>query len=503
MEFESFVRNQLELYNTKVINIEELKSHLSNELVKDESRAATLNNAINTIVDKYSRNELSEEGVINALRSLENELTNNNTNNNYNNDNPVTDDENGKTEIIDVDTEIIDKLAKEYGIIENEVSSNNIKVPSTITSYAGPIVATSKKGNNEVSKEVDSIKGQMIETIKSLADADSSIVNSDFKNYTFNQLMQAAAKLKMNKLVPAGLDFFKNNPNCKINGNEVTFNQNGNVYKYDLASKTFTCNGSKIKNLGIYVPSGVSNYANLNTFTYFVQGDYDRTTQYPSNAIVIRVIKKEVQSGQKFVKQSAVAGATRFVNAVAKTDLTNCQNIIGGDSVYGAHSLKLAANNGSLYQTVYCVNNAALVTGINAQKGEKEQFSSLSELKKLNGKNIYFISSTGDPNLACHYGNKGILTPCSNDQSYTYTGAKLLAENCPDAKVYAVYGGSKAKAGIKTAYRDLDRRKSNFTYLENDWYSFVKHEYNTHTDGAKLMSDLIGAVTTNVNGHTG
>ena len=56
MEFESFVRNQLELYNTKVINIEELKSHLSNELVKDESRAATLNNAINTIVDKYSRN---------------------------------------------------------------------------------------------------------------------------------------------------------------------------------------------------------------------------------------------------------------------------------------------------------------------------------------------------------------------------------------------------------------------------------------------------------------
>ena len=68
------------------------------------------------------------------------------------------------------------------------------------------------------------------------------------------------------------------------------------------------------------------------------------------------------------------------------------------------------------------------------------------------------------------------MTSCSYNQSYTYTGVDLIAKYCPNAKVYGVYGGSKAKSGIINLYRDLDRRRSNFTYLESQWGQILKKE---------------------------
>ena len=121
--------------------------------------------------------------------------------------------------------------------------------------------------------------------------------------------------------------------------------------------------------------------------------------------------------------------------------------------------------------------------------------------QKLNGKNIYFISATGDPNLSSHYGNKGAMTPCAYNQSYTYTGAELVAKYCPNAKVYAVYGGTEAKGGIKKLYRHLDTKYGNFSYLENDWNNMVKGNYHSQSDGAKLMSDLVSAIPTNFNNY--
>ena len=93
------------------------------------------------------------------------------------------------------------------------------------------------------------------------------------------------------------------------------------------------------------------------------------------------------------------------------------------------------------------------------------------------------------------------MTPCSYGQSYTYTGAELVARYCPNAHVYAVYGGSKAKSGIKELYRGLDKRYSNFDYLENEWGQILKKEANSHTDGAKLMSELVSSTPTNVNNY--
>lgn len=506
MNVESYLKEQLSLFKDNKININAFKSNISNFIVKDSSNASKINSAINSVIDKYTKNQLTDDSLIQALISIDNTYSNDNTNNNSG-VRPITKSKNdvtsvSDTAIVDVDTDIIDTLAQEYGIIENDISSNSITIPSSVYEVGTNIEKTVASGNSILSTEVNNVKAEMTETIMSLLQVDNSIPKADYLNYTFNQLMTAAQKLKMNKLVPADINFFKNNSDCKINGNVVTFtNKNdGNTYTYDVSKKTFTCNGSRINNLGIYVPYGTTDYSKLNTFTYFVQGDYDKTTSYPSNAIVLRVIKNEV-GNLHFNKQTEVAGATKFVNNVAKTDLTNCQNIIAGDSVYGAHSLKLAASNGNLYNTVYCVNNAALVTGVNAQKGQKEQFSSLEQLKGLNGKNIYFISATGDPNLGCNYGKKGVLTPCSYDKSYTYTGIELLTKVCPDANIYGVYGGSKAKEGIKTLYRNLSKKSNNFTYLENGWSYFSKKEANTHTDGAKMMSDLVAAVPTNVNGY--
>ena len=405
------------------------------------------------------------------------------------------------TGIIDVDTEKIEKVSATLSEVEEEASSNDISVPASVAEYAAEIQALVKTGNIEISTGFDRIKTEMAEKLQSVIDADDSIENQDVVADSFASIWSTAHNINLTKLVPADASFFAQNPDCKIEGTKVTFKKDGNTYTYDLKTKRFTMNGSGINNVGIYVPSGATDYSKLNTFTYFVADGYDNTTKYPSNAIVVRLLKSTVQSSGKFTKATEVAGATKFVNGVAKTDKTNCQNVIGGDSVYGAYSLKLAATNGSLYDTVYCVNNCALVTGMNATRGSKAQFATLDDLKKLDGKNIYFISATGDPNLASHYGNKGAMTPCPYNQSYTYTGAEIVSKYCPNANVYAVYGGTEAKDGIKRLYRNLDRKYSNFTYLENEWNNMVKGNYHSHSDGAKLMSDLVGAVPTNYNNY--
>ena len=506
MNVESYVKEQLQLFKKSEISRGVLKTNIADFLIKNPADKPAVDKAIDYAIDKYTKNEFTDFDFIKAVVSINNSYIKpmeQSRNTDYVQKAKESVTSTSDNMIIDVDTDIIDKLSQEYGIIEDDLLTNSISVSPTIGSLGTNIKELTEEGKKEANEEIDNVRIQMIETLQSLKQTDDSIPKADYLNYTFNQLTAAAQKLKMNKLVPVDLNFFKNNPDCVIKGNIVTFRNkdDGSVYTYNVSDKSFTCNGSIINDLGIYVPYGVTDYSKLNTLTYFVQGDYDRTTSYPSNAIVLRVIKKEV-GNLHFNKQTEVAGATKFVNGVAKTDLNNCQNIIAGDSVYGALSLKLAANNGNLYNTVYCVNNAALVTGVNAQEGQKEQFSSIEQLKKLNGKNIYFISATGDPNLGCHYGEKGVLTPCAYKDSYTYTGIEWLTKVCPDAKIYGVYGGKKAKQGIKTLYSNLSKRANNFTYLENGWSSFSKREANTHTDGAKMMSDLIAAVPTNVNGYS-
>lgn len=546
----NYVLENIKLLDDDSITIESLVDKMCIQICDDYNvqRTEELENAIRTILTKYKDKTISSDDVITFFNEMDvnsltesteetpstdsssgssdqdkgsssgqsdNQNTGNDSKKKTSSDNSqdsstgndtssqgtTTETPVGDTGIIDVDTEAIEKVSSTLSEVEEEVSSNEINVPSSVSEYAAEIQAKAKAGITEIHTGLDCIKQEMSEKLQSVIDADDSIENQDVVADSFASIWATAHNINLSKLVPADTSFFAQNPDCKIEGTKVTFKKDGNTYTYDLKTKRFTMNGSGINNVGIYVPSGATDYSKLNTFTYFVADGYDNTTKYPSNAIVVRILKTTVQSDGKFTKATEVAGATKFVNGVAKTDKTNCQNVIGGDSVFGAYSLKLAATNGNLYNTVYCVNNCALVTGMNATRGSKAQFATLDDLKKLDGKNIYFISATGDPNLASHYGSKGAMTPCSYNQSYTYTGAEIVAKYCPKANVYAVYGGTEAKEGIKKLYRHLDGKYSNFTYLENDWNNMVKGNYHSHSDGAKLMSDLVGAVPTNFNNY--
>ncbi len=510
----NYIKKVFAMIDNNTISVDHLIVKICHDYNITKTESVT--NELRDIIIKYKKKEIDSSGVESLLNNLNfNEQTDNpgsvgggglqqpsTPSTPRSPSTPNEDSTSDSAGIIDVDTDVIEKVSASLTDVEETVSSNEIQVPASVAEYASGVESAAESGKQEINSGLNEIKGEVVEKIQSVIETDNSIKFDGFKNPSFKDIWEATHKLNLNKLVPADASFFAQNPDCKINGNLVTYSKDGNTYTYDLKTKKFTCNGSVINKLGIYVPSGVTDYSKLNTFTYFVQDNFDKTTQYPSNAIVIRVLKTTVQSGGKFNKHTEVVGATRFINGVARTDRNNCQNIIGGDSVYGAHSLKLAASNGNLYDTIYCVNNGALVTGENAKKGEKEQFASLADLKKLNGKNIYFISATGDPNLASCYGSKGAMTPCSFDQSYTYRGAELVARYCPNAKVYAVYGGTEAKPGIQNLYRNLDRRYNNFTYLENEWNNMVKGNYHSHTDGAKLMSDLVAAVPTNVNNYS-
>ena len=331
MNVESYVKEQLQLFKKSEISRGVLKTNIADFLIKNPADKPTVDKAIDYAIDKYTKNEFTDFDFIKAVVSINNSYIKpmeQSRNTDYVQKAKESVTSTSDNMIIDVDTDIIDKLSQEYGIIEDDLLTNSISVSPTIGSLGTNIKELTEEGKKEANEEIDNVRIQMIETLQSLKQTDDSIPKADYLNYTFNQLMAAAQKLKMNKLVPVDLNFFKNNPDCVIKGNIVTFRNkdDGSVYTYNVSDKSFTCNGSVINDLGIYVPYGVTDYSKLNTLTYFVQGDYDRTTSYPSNAIVLRVIKKEV-GNLHFNKQTEVAEATKFVNGVAKTDLNNCQNI--------------------------------------------------------------------------------------------------------------------------------------------------------------------------------
>ena len=203
-------------------------------------------------------------------------------------------------------------------------------------------------------------------------------------------------------------------------------------------------------------------------------------------------------------KYGTVTSLTKMANKTANTNLTKCQNIIGGDSVYGTHSLRITAQNPDVYQKVYCVNNAAIVTGENGVKAAKTKFDNLAELKGLNKKDIYFISVTGDSNLyyGAHGGDGWYNYGHNYEKSYLYTGLNLVCKNCPEAKVHMVYNDTKASGSenkLITLLKDLENKYSNYSYDSKYWQDFADTKYTGHGQGKFLVSELANASVTNYN----
>ena len=320
----------------------------------------------------------------------------------------------------------------------------------------------------------------------------------------------------------------------KVEGNIVTMYINGTECTYDMKRHKFcgdyqTLKNGKQKKVEIeayfYLPSHVvesgdySVLENLDTYTFFTSNkkQYMNTINNKEiNTLSMMVVKSDPMNS----KYGAVANLTRAGNAMAGTNLNKCQNSIGGDSIYGAHSLKLAASTGDLYKTVYCVDNAAIVTGVNGKAGTKEQFASLDDLKGLDNKNIYFINTSGDDNYSMHadmtLGKDGKVkrgrayVPVSNTktisvdqvkESFTYTGIELVAQNCPNSKIHIVY---QCEDTAKAYQREnfpvaLDQLADKYGNVWNDsenWSEYASKLYQTHSQGNYIPHDLNEAAST-------
>ena len=329
---------------------------------------------------------------------------------------------------------------------------------------------------------------------------------------------------KSSKPVLADSKFFAEA--CKAHASEgwsvkngvVTMVLDGKTCTYDMNKHTFSSDGKQLQTY-FYLPSHIVNsndysqFKNLNTYTFFStsQNMYVNTIQNRNiNSVTMMVIKKDPM-GENY---NTVRSITKMANQAAGTDLNKCKNIIGGDSVYGAHSLKIAASSGDLYDTVYCVDNAAIVTGYNGKARTKEQFSSIDQLKGLDGKNIYFINTSGDDNYATgadmsvkngrayvQLGSRGNISSETVKHSFTYTGMELVAKTCPNAKIHIVYQDQNTAKGYQRtnfpkALNELDQKYSNVWNDSSKWDQFASKKYQTHSEGNYIPHDLASAAST-------
>ena len=399
------------------------------------------------------------------------------------------------TPIVDVDTEVIHQVSDDYGDVKSTLGNTKISITNSIVKkYAGDITSLVNSGNDDINGDLNNAKNVMIESVSSIEYVDDQIESADIKNFDFNDIWKYTGKIISTGVKVADKEFFEQ---CgyTVDKNIVIVGD----YKYNVKNHTFSINGKSIGNVYFYIPTGVSDYSKLNTLTMLSHVDSygierKRDVGAASNSIIVAFDKAD-SSALKV--PSNIAGTTKFINQVAKTDLSKCQNIITGGSRFGARSLKIAAETGDLYQTVICVNNAAIVKGVIGGRGrQKEAFDSIEQLQKLNGKNIYFVSSKEDPNLTMYYNGKS-ETERNNDvtKCYVYTGMELLTKYCPDSQVYFISNNDNPEfANINSP---------NYVYGRNLWSQVAKsNDYAKHGTLHNLLNDLCSSNLVGYNAYT-
>ena len=454
---------------------------------------------------------------------------------------------------IKIDSDEVLDISNVLGILENNIDSLSISIPSAVSSEASSISNVVSDSKNQINSDLGTCKSIIIDVMKNVDLIDRSVVPDDIVDMSFNELNDFARGIDNgSQPIPVNEDFFKNCEDCEIldsityyerneSGNLVehtsegkfaTVRIDGKRYVYDINGHRFFAPSYKYDTNGhltyvgneyvfdatIYAPQNATDYSKLNTYTYFLENDtnsnkkenekyVNEINNYDTNCVVIRILKPKGD----FNKYDETTGITKMVNKVANTDLENdhCRNIIAGDSAFGAHVLKIAASEGKdVYNTVICINNAVIVDGVNGKAGQKTGFDSLEDLKGLDGKEIYFISANGDPNVNCNYGKNGaVMASCSAEDSYLCTGIDNLCQQCPNARIHALYyernaQGKTSHDDVAVALKSFDPRfkdggnnhpkYKNFSY--DGWFGTFDKAYHTHTDGNR-------AITYSVNLH--
>ena len=552
---DNYILNAIAQLDSNIVNVDDLADLLCNKmsnegisvypslkeeiidlLYKYRFKEICANDFVNSFKETLSISEMYVDDVDNANDTLntqsnesnQNNVVNNNqtsdTNNNISNNRSyeevaksivtpsigyINDKSKGappKEVTIDVDTDIILGTTEELANIESTVESTNITVPADVGKYTEGIEELVKGAKEEITESLETTKEAMNQVTDLVTSVDENISLVIFDKLGFTDLNKLAYNYRQNSRVMEVQQEFFINGGCTIEGDFAIKTINNKECKYNMKTHKFYIDGHILFESYFYIPSNATSYDNLNTYTFFAEygeGSKDHINDQATNSVVAKIMK--YKSDKKFDKYDETATLTKFVNSVAGTKLNEgCYNIIGGDSVYGTHSLRITAQNPDVYQKVYCVNNAAIVDGVNGCKAAKTKFASLEELKGLNGKEIFFISATGDDNITHGMeGNSGWVNKGTKyEEGYLYTGLNLLCENCPDARVHMIYNDTNVSGNqekIVTILKDLESKYNNYSYDSEYWREFAQNDYQYHGDGKYIVSELVNAGATNYN----
>ena len=434
--------------------------------------------------------------------------------------------------VYEADTNGLDGIVTHCFSISSGISGATIAIPGPMQKHAGGIEGA-LAGKSKITSVLNDFKREILRIAKGALEYDdisdaSDIDWGDLRNIIYD-------RNKNSEMVEADENFFvKCGYEVKNGIASIEVDENGKKkkYEYNLSTKTLTIDGAGSIPVTIYYPKNATDLSKLNTYTYFTmkhtnESDkvkYDKYIDDPTmnggnseafkgNAIVLKINKQDVsisKGNNMFLTEEGkalVPETTKFVNAVAGTKLKDnqCRNIIGGDSKFGAYSLCFAADNGDLYQTVYCVNNAFCVTGENIKGSNKTQITK-EQLKNLAGKDIYMIYASGDDNQS-HNGNWG---DCSPKNSLAITGLDIMGEAMLEAEkeglkpanVHVIYSNVGGKDLLVKEYKKMaEKYPGIITYNDEDEVvgNFIRKKYNNHSEGNWMIVELLEADVTNCN----
>ena len=368
-----------------------------------------------------------------------------------------------------IDSDYVKSLYKTYIDVHEKVKEEKIEVTGEIKSRSMYVNACSKVNNfslnnakNELVDGIQKIRIKISQTMHALNDLEGGIdVTPYYTRNTNSKEYKDAKNAISGNLIKMDLVFFRQYYGDKCFEEKGKWYIELGNYKYNITDNSLY--DKKLKKsikVNYYVPGNYDNLSTLNTTTVFTG-----TTPQNSGTLIVQPTWNN--------NEKMVASATKFINEFANTDLKNNKNIIMGGSKFGSYSLQIAAHSGKLYDTVVCINAAALVTDKNVRPGARIQFKSISDLKKLDGKNIYFVVAEGELIAYRHHSGNSDWASCYTTQSYLYSGLRLVTRNCPNAEVYLVTNSK------DTIYKSI--KSKNYHYSQNTWSKLgINSKYHGH-----------------------
>ncbi len=407
--------------------------------------------------------------------------------------------------IIEINTNDTDGILASLSTLSGElssISSGDINCScGEINSLCGGAIsaAISKldSNNNDASSVLQSNNAKINEIVEDMYNFD---VVTEGEPFSFEDVISFMSKMESSSVHRADEQFFRDAGYEVVDGT-VTISGEDGVYTYNIHTGELTLpNGSSLE-VAYYVPDNYDDLSSLNTITCLAgQGEMDVFSTTGNNSFNLDKLKtnsilvcpsKKGQKGVNLSKTSysfmceEVIGSTKFAKTFSRQQ-AGCQNIIGGCSSGGGSALNIAGQAGDLYDTVFCINYAPLVKGVNdggkGKNGIDDNRMTEEVARNLNGKNLFFFSSSGDPNIT----DDGKSKMCS--------GIKLLLDYCPDSQIYvATNRNTNAFDFPNPNYHKLDSEFWN-NYASNTGVGVDKKgNYSGHGSYHGMFMDLINS----------